>query len=409
MSRVRFPSPAPTLCDAIISPQPPVRLRLQAWSSARPEEDRMLPLRIVCPLAMLMILTSGASGQEVDDASFRNLAKQCQMRASVAASSRAIKIKDEAIAQHQAFNGSRVDRAGRIVSFGHSEAESDQEIDGNVSARQIPWRQVLGYWEKLNDRKIGEGAGGALQVWYYPGALSDDPPPVLHRKKIQLRRLLKFISGLDLSQMGPESDDLREALQQSVVRSSISDVPWSAAFVSSIMRAVPLDEGTEFSYDASHVAYITSAVEQSLRDLIGGESASFYRACDPDTTKPRIGDLFCYHRHIEGTPHQYAQKGPSLFKSLFRDIAKGEEPISRSHCDIVVSVDSDSSKVTVIGGNVQNSVTEKVLNLNTKGVLSTAQGSTVCDSYNPDRPMSGGEPNCNPNRQKWFVLLQAAI
>jgi hypothetical protein len=77
----------------------------------------MLPLRIVCPLAMFMILTSVASGQDVDDASFKNLAKQCQMRASVAASSRAIKIKDEAIAQHQAFNGSRVDRAGRIVFF----------------------------------------------------------------------------------------------------------------------------------------------------------------------------------------------------------------------------------------------------------------------------------------------------
>ena len=68
----------------------------------------MLPLRIVCPLAMLMILTSAASGQELDDASFGNLAKQCQMRASVAASSKAIKIKDEAIAQHQAFS---VDRA----------------------------------------------------------------------------------------------------------------------------------------------------------------------------------------------------------------------------------------------------------------------------------------------------------
>jgi len=149
----------------------------------------MPPLRIVFPLAMFMILTSRASGQEVDEASFRNLAKQCQMRASVAASSKAIKIKDEAIAQHQAFNGSRVDRTGRIVFFGHSEAESDQEIDGNVSARQIPWRQVLAYWEKLNDRKIGEGAGGALQVWYYPGALSDDPPSVLHRKKMQLRRL----------------------------------------------------------------------------------------------------------------------------------------------------------------------------------------------------------------------------
>src|SRR5262244_3953580 len=232
----------------------------------------MLPLKIVCRLAMFMILTSGASGQELDDASFGNLAKQCQIRASVAASSRAIKIKDEAIGQHRAFNGSRVDRAGRIVFFGHSEAESDQEIDGNVSASQIPWRQVLGYWEKLNDRKIGEGAGGALIVKYYPGALSDDPPSVLHRKKKEVRRFLKIITGLDLSQMGPESEDLREALQQSVIRSSISDVAWSAAFVSSIMRAVPLDEDTEFSYDASHVTYITSAVEQSLRDLVGGES-----------------------------------------------------------------------------------------------------------------------------------------
>jgi hypothetical protein len=369
----------------------------------------MPPLRIVFPLIMFMILTPGASGQEVDEASFSNLAKQCQMRASVAASSRAIKIRDEAIAQHQAFNGSRVDRTGRIVFFGHAEAESDQEIDGDVSAKQIPWRQVLAYWEKLNDRKIGEGAGGALQVWYYPGALSDDPPSVLHRKKMQLRRLLEFISGLNLSQMGPESEDLREALQQSVIRSSISDVAWSAAFVSSIMRVVPLDEKTEFSYDASHVTYITAAIEQSVRDLIGGESTSFYRACDPGKTKPRIGDLFCYHRHAEGTRHPYIQKGPSLFKSLFRDIANGDEPISQSHCDIIVSVDNDSSKVTVIGGNVQNSVTEKVLNLNERGVLSAAQGNSLCDrynTYNTDKAMSR-EPSCNLNRQKWFVLLQA--
>ena len=369
----------------------------------------MPPLRIVSLLAMFMILTSGASGQEVNEASFRILAKQCQLRASVAASSRAIKIRDEAIAQHQAFHGTRVDRTGRIVFFGHSEAESDQETDGDVSPRQIPWRLVLAYWEKLNDRKIGEGASGALQVWYYPGALSDDPPSILHRKKLQLRRLLRFISGLDLSQMGPESEDLREALEQSVIRSSISDVAWSAAFVSSIMRTVPLDEKTEFSYDASHVTYITSAIDQSLRDIVGGESTSFYRACDPGTTKPRIGELVCYHRHIEGTPHPYAQKGPSLFKSLFRDIANGEEPISHSHCDIVVRVDNDSSKVTVIGGNVQNSVTEKVLNLNESGVLSAAQGNTRCDSYNTDIPTAPGEPNCNLNRQKWFVLLQAAM
>jgi len=103
------------------------------------------------------------------------------------------------------------------------------------------------------------------------------------------------------------------------------------------------------------------------------------------------------------------KRGPPLFKSLFRDIANDEEPISHSHCDIVVRVDNDASKVTVIGGNVQNSVTEKVLNLNERGVLSAAQGSTACNSYNTDKPTSPGEPNCNLNKQKWFVLLQAAI
>jgi hypothetical protein len=47
--------------------------------------------------------------------------------------------------------------------------------------------------------------------------------------------------------------------------------------------------------------------------------------------------------------------------------------------------------------------------LRERGVLSTPQGNTVCDSYNTDKRRSPGEPNCNLNRQKWFVLLQAAI
>src|SRR5262249_61205395 len=118
MSRVRFPSPAPYIAQHRYR----TRGGSRCTSSARPEEDRMLPLRIVCPLAMFMILTSGASGQELDHSSFGNLANQCQMRASVAASSKAIKIKDEAMAQLQAFNGNRVNRTGRIVFFCNSDS-----------------------------------------------------------------------------------------------------------------------------------------------------------------------------------------------------------------------------------------------------------------------------------------------
>src|SRR5262249_16719759 len=65
--------------------------------------------------------------------------------------------------------------------------------------------------------------------------------------------------------------------------------------------------------------------------------------------------------------------------------------------------------VRMVPNDFENSVTEKALNLNERGVLSAAQGSSACNSYNTDKPTSPGEPNCNPNRQKWFVLLQAGI
>ena len=67
--------------------------------------------------------------------------------------------------------------------FGHSEAESDQETDGDVSARQIPWRQVLAYWEKLNDKKIGEGAGARSKCGTIPVLLVTTRRPFSNGKK----------------------------------------------------------------------------------------------------------------------------------------------------------------------------------------------------------------------------------
>jgi hypothetical protein len=163
-----------------------------------------------------------------------------------------------------------------------------------------------------------------------------------------------------------------------------------------------------FSYSAAHVTYIAAAIRQSVSDVSDGAGKHFFRACDPDLTKPRVGDLYCYHRHVEGTRYSYEQKGPSLFRSLFRDFLGEEQPIWLSHCDIVVRIDDKAKKVTVIGGNVQNSVTERVLNLNRKGALSSSQGTKACESYNPETVRTG-EPNCNLNSQEWFVLLQARM
>jgi hypothetical protein len=138
----------------------------------------------------------------------------------------------------------------------------------------------------------------------------------------------------------------------------------------------------------------------------GGDDEHFYRACDPAVAKPRPGDLYCYHRHVEGTRNPYEQKGPSLFRSIFQDFADEAPRIIRTHCDIVVRNDPAARSVTVIGGNVHNAVTERVLNLTRQGVLSPRQGTKQCGSYNPDA-VANVETNCNLNDQKWFVLLQA--
>ena len=353
----------------------------------------------------LLLLALPASAEDFGSARFQALARECRATAAVAPSATALKIRDAAEAKQKTFRGNRVDATGRIVFFGPSEIDSDHESPNSVTADQVPWRQVLGYWEALSGKPVTSEANRVLSAWWYAGALDDPLPSELTRRGTSLRALLEAIDKLDFSQFGERADAYKAAIQQSVIRASLSDVAWSAAFVAAIMRDAGLDKEI-FAYGAAHVSYISAAVAQSVRDVTGGEGEHFYRACDPALTRPRPGDLYCYHRHVEGTRNPYEQKGPSLFRSIFQDFALGAPKIIRAHCDIVVRTDPAGMKVTVIGGNVHDSVTERVMTLTAKGVLSSRQGTKQCGSYNPDA-RAGVEPNCNFNNQKWFVLLQA--
>lgn len=363
--------------------------------------------RVLTTLGMILLVTLPASGEDFSNAQFRTLAKECRATAATAPSAAALRIRDAALAQHKNFGGNRVDHTGRIVFFGHSEVESDEEVEDTVAAGQIPWRQVLGFWESLSETPATSEAHRALAAWYYPGALENPTPEKLTRRGTSLRRLLDAIDKLDFAQFGDNADATKAALQQSVIRASLSDVAWSAAFISSVMRDAAIGKES-FAYGAAHVSYIGAAIAQAMRDVDGGERKHGFRACDPALTQPRPGDLFCYHRHVEGTRRPYEQTGPSLFRSIFRDFADGKPRIIRSHCDIVVRTDLRSRKVTAIGGNVQNSVTERVLNLNREGALSASQGTKQCEAYIAEKRRDG-RPNCNLNSQKWFVLLQAVM
>jgi hypothetical protein len=356
---------------------------------------------------MLIISATLAPAEEFDAKHFSALARECRSQSSKPPSPAALQIRDAALAQHKSFHGHRIDHTGRIVYYGHSEVESDHEGDDTFTADKVPWRRVLRYWEAVTGEPVAKAPHRALGAWYYPGGLDDPAPTELTRSGVSLRRLLEVLDQLDFSEFGDRADAYKAAIQQSVIRASLSDVAWSAAFISSIMHDAGLDRNV-FAYGAAHVAYLSAGVAQSVRDVNGGARTHFFRACDPALTRPRAGDLLCYHRHTEGARHPYVAKGPSLFRSIFEDFASDTRKIIRAHCDIVVDVDAAARKVTVIGGNVQNSVTERVLNLNAKRMLASRQGTQQCGPNNPDS-LATGRANCNFNDQKWFMLLQAVM
>lgn len=164
-------------------------------------------------------------------------------------------------------------------------------------------------------------------------------------------------------------------------RGFVIDNPWSAAFVSWVMAKAGLPG---FRPDASHLGYVRTAY---LRP-----QTSAYEYRDPARAKPAVGDLLCYIRHSN---HAFGHEGlgPLLEKpgGLFM------------HCDIVVAVNpGNDATAYLIGGNVQQGVTMRLLPLNRNGEFWGLPQRTGDDTpCSPDL-----ESGCNFNRQDWAVLLK---
>ncbi len=120
-----------------------------------------------------------------------------------------------------------------------------------------------------------------------------------------------------------------------------STVPWSAAFISWVMRKA--GAGGSFKYSARHTVY----VGQAKRNRVSGSSNPF-KAYRISEIAPRIGDLVCIERSGSGVNYDNVDRGSYA-----------------SHCDIVVAV--HSSYVETIGGNVSNSVYRKRVPVDSSG------------------------------------------
>lgn len=124
---------------------------------------------------------------------------------------------------------------------------------------------------------------------------------------------------------------------------SVTAVPWSAAFISWVIRKA--GAGKKFKYSARHSTYIHWAIE-NLKNNKG-----HFRAYQPKTKPLQVGDMVCYAR----------QSGVNYDTGTDYD----------SHCDIITSISKRNGTAIGIGGNVSNSVSATTYNINKEGYITS--------------------------------------
>ncbi|MEN1940398.1 DUF2272 domain-containing protein [Luteimonas sp. MJ246] len=258
------------------------------------------------------------------------------LRAQQAAPDTATRIAATACDEHQAWYRGFIDREGRLVGSAVREAEASRLANG-----QSAWLRVAGYWRD---------SGLLWQVQQRAGAA--------------------------------DCAAARDAYPSPGCRGFVVDTPWSAAFVSWVMRRAALPG---FGASASHVDYVRAA----YRDPDG----SPYRIVDPHAARPARGDLLCYVR-VPG--RNYGFSGLATLLST-QDSGLG------MHCDIVVSAGEAADRTArLVGGNVFDGVTMRLLPLTDGGrfedLPSRGDDGVECS---PDQSSA-----CSANRQDWAALLQ---
>lgn len=120
------------------------------------------------------------------------------------------------------------------------------------------------------------------------------------------------------------------------------DQPWSAAFISFVVRRAGY---AGFRFAAAHARYIHDSIVRRQRN-----EASPFWGFRITEHKPALGDMVCRWRAVPRS---------------FDDAARRDD--FKSHCDIVVQLGDGS--VNTIGGNVANSVSTTRYRLDAQGFL----------------------------------------
>ena len=364
---------------------------------------------VVCALVVAAIALAARPALAQADRSaatfWKAVQENCDATAAKPPSKLGRRIAQTAIDEFYRFGGHEIDSNGRLFRFGLTEAEHEEE--DRAPARQarlghLGWWQVMKYWRAL----YGDGATDKLEVRGYRNASTATQGE-------QTEPLLRTTAAQLLHDAEAATDPAaREILREAALRAAIIDTPWSAAFVSYVIREAGVT-ATAFQFSNAHRDYIYDAFAASAAELNGrGAGERLYRACPLTATKPRPGDLICAQYE-----HALADAGAQKVRERIRaelDGGKAARTVRRTHCEVVASIDAAARKLYAISGNVYQAVSARKLNLRNNLKFSAAQkghcggpGAWTLPPPSADTPRAASlTKKCSLNDEKWFVLLQ---
>lgn len=359
---------------------------------------------IVCAIVASVVLAAPSALAQADRgaaAIWKPVQDVCTATAAKPPSESGRRIAQTAIHEFTRFGGHRIDADGRLFRFGLTEAEHEKEFGDAREVRRdrLGWWQVMRYWYAL----FGHDTAGKLEVRGYRDASTQN-------EDAQVATLLRSTAARLLRLADDVADpDEREILREAALRAAIMDTSWSAAFVSYVVKQSGAGE-RGFRFANAHSAYIYDAVAASLAEPASGEQ--LYRACPVHTTRPRPGDLICNQREPA-----LADAGDAAVRERIRaDLSDAAAPraVRRTHCEVVAHVDAGARKLYTIGGNVNQAVAARKLNLRRNLTFRSSQkgrcggkGHWSLPGSAIESPQgSGPASSCSLNDKKWFVLLQ---
>ena len=273
----------------------------------------------------------------------------------------------EARRQHTLFGSQTIERNGGMFRVGRQEAESST-LDGTSAPA---WQGVAAFWNALSPTEPADlmTSAGWVPRRHAQGAATSAG------------------AGLPAQQV---------ATHEALLRAAIVDTPWSAAFISYLMKTAGFS-GTEFAFSDSHADYVRAALNASESEAAGRPASHAFRACDAATTHPRAGDLLCATRG--------STAGIVTFEALRNALPTQSSHFFPMHCDLVVhSGGSGPAPLDTIGGNVIHSVTLSRMMLDASGVL----GADYVAGRAQPAHCASSDANCRQHlsRRPWLVLLQ---